>query len=137
MSYHLRSAKTHPRRSRMVLLADSLALTSLWLPIVVSTVALFVVSMIACMVLPYHRGDWKKLADDAPILTALGTQKPEAGLYLLPSCKPEELRSPEVEARYDRGPWGVLIVPSGKPSFGRSVGLWFALLLAISVCVGY
>jgi hypothetical protein len=121
----------------MVLLAESLPLTSLWLPIVVSSVALFVVSMVVCMVLPYHRGDWKKLADDEPILTALRAQKPAAGLYLLPSCKPEELRSPEVEARYDRGPWGVLIVPTGKPSMGRAAGLWFAMMLAISVCIGY
>ena len=121
----------------MILLAESLPLTSLWLPIVVAAVALFVVSMIVCIALPYHRGDWKKLADDQPILTALSEQKPAAGLYLLPSCKPEELRSPEVQARYDRGPWGVLIVPSGKPSMGRSAGLWFALLLAISISVGY
>jgi hypothetical protein len=121
----------------MSLLAESLPLASLWLPIAVSTVALFVLSMIVCMLLPYHRSDWKKLPDDQPILEMLRTQKPESGLYLLPSVTPAELNTPEARAHYEKGPWGVLIVPTGEPSMGRSTGLWFVMMLGISVCVGY
>lgn len=78
----------------MVLLAESLPLTSLWLPIVVATVALFVVSMIVCIVLPYHRGDWKKIADDEPILTTLRVQKPAAGLSGSRCCSRSASASP-------------------------------------------
>lgn len=47
------------------------SLTSLWLPILVSAVIVFVASSIIHMVLPYHRSDMRKLAQEDEVLAAL------------------------------------------------------------------
>jgi len=39
-------------------------LTSLWLPIILSTVALFFIGFITWMVLPVHKADWQELPDE-------------------------------------------------------------------------
>ena len=39
-------------------------LTTLWLPVVLSAVALFFASFLAWMVLPHHKGDWVKLPEE-------------------------------------------------------------------------
>src|SRR5258708_920215 len=44
---------------------------SLWLPVVVSAVAVFIVSSIVHMVLRYHRADYKRLPDEDSVAAAL------------------------------------------------------------------
>ena len=41
------------------------ALSQLWLPILISAVAVFVVSSVIHMALPWHRSDFPKMADEA------------------------------------------------------------------------
>src|SRR6266508_4292959 len=43
---------------------------SLWLPILLSAVIVFVASSVIHMVLPYHRGDFKKLPDEDSVMDA-------------------------------------------------------------------
>ncbi len=47
------------------------SLTQLWLAILLSGVAVFVVSSILHMALPLHKGDYKKLPGEADILEAM------------------------------------------------------------------
>ncbi len=42
----------------------NIALASLWLPIVLSSIAIFFASSIIWIVLQYHNADWKKLPDE-------------------------------------------------------------------------
>ena len=46
-------------------------LSTLWLPIVLSGVALFFASFLAWMVLPHHKGDFIKLPDEGAFENAL------------------------------------------------------------------
>jgi hypothetical protein len=113
------------------------ALASLWLPILVAAVAVFVVSSIVWMVLPYHKTDWKKIANEEPFLEVVRGQKLAAGMYMYPGCTPGDMKSPEAKARFDKGPWGTLVVLPGKPGMGRALSLWFLFILLISTCVAY
>ena len=113
------------------------ALASLWLPIVVSAVVVFVVSSIVWMALPYHKTDWKRLANEESFLDAVRGQMLSAGMYMYPGCSPADMKSPETKARFERGPWGTLVVLPGKPSMGRSLSLWFLFILAVSTFVAY
>ena len=45
------------------------ALASLWLPILLSAIGVFVVSSIVHMVLPIHRGDYRQLPSETDTLT--------------------------------------------------------------------
>ena len=47
------------------------SLTSLWLPILLSAVIVFVASSIMHMVLPYHKSDYRKLPDEDRVTDAL------------------------------------------------------------------
>src|SRR5881296_1435485 len=86
---------------------------SLWLPILLSAVVVFVASSIIHMVLPYHRGDYKKLPDEDGVLSALRQFAVAPGDYLFP--KPD----------------------SAKPMMGKPLGLWFLYCVVVGFFAAY
>src|SRR6266576_2451337 len=76
-----------PRRPLMV------ALTALWIPILLSAVIVFVASSIIHMVLPYHRSDYKKLPDEDKVTAALRSAGVTRGMYVFPYCTHKEMKS--------------------------------------------
>jgi len=113
-------------------------LTSLVVPIVVAAVFVFVVSSIVHMVIGYHRADYKTLPREAEAMDALRAQNLAPSLYFFPFTTHKEMRSPEVQERFKRGPVGFLtILPSGPPSMGRNLGLWFVYTLLVGVFTAY
>ena len=72
---------------------------SLWLPIVVAAVIVFVASSIIHMVLPYHKGDAKTLPKQDEIMDALRPFNIAPGDYVLPHCNSmKEMNAPEFQA---------------------------------------
>ena len=57
---------------------------TLWMPILVSAVLVFVASFLAWVVSPHHKSDWKKLPDEEAVRTAMNKEKLEPGQYLVP-----------------------------------------------------
>jgi hypothetical protein len=111
-------------------------LAVLWLPIIVSAVLVFIASSIAHMVLPYHRSDYKKLANEDAARAALRGTAP--GNYALPYCTHQDMKSPEMEAKRKAGPIAVLnVLPSGEMNMGKFLGLWFVYVFLISFFVAY
>ena len=92
-------------------------LTDLWLPILASAAAVFVVSSLLHMLLPWHRGDAGKLPGEDAVLETMRAQGVEPGSYMFPcSGSMRDMATPEMVAKYDRGPVGFLtVVPSGSP----------------------
>ena len=64
---------------------------SLWLPILLSAVVVFVASSIIHMVLPYHRSDFKKLPDEEGVMGALRKSAVPPGDYVFP--KPDSMKA--------------------------------------------
>lgn len=111
---------------------------SLWLPVVVSAVAVLLVSSIVHMVLKYHKADYKGLgANEAAAAQALKGLAP--GVYPIPYCSdPAQMKDPAMQKRYVDGPVGMLtIISSGPPNMGKYLGLWFAFCFLISFTAGY
>jgi len=107
-------------------------LTALWLPILLSAVAVFVASSILHMVLPYHRSDYRKLPDEEKVLGALRGVGLKRGLYIFPFCTHKEMKSPEMAEKYKQGPVGMMTVfPSGPPVMPKLLGMWFVFCLVI------
>src|SRR5262245_57001651 len=101
---------------------------SLWLPIVLSAVVVFVASAIAHMVLPYHRSDFRKLPDEAGVISALRKSSLAPGDYLFPKPDgPKAMKDPAFLETWKAGPVGRMTImkPSGAPSMGKPLGLWF------------
>jgi hypothetical protein len=113
-------------------------LMELWPPILLSAVFVFVASSVLHMVLPIHKGDYKKLAGEDALTSALRGQV-APGDYMFPwSGSMKEMSSPEMLAKYEQGPVGVMtILPNGPPAMGKSLVQWFLYSVLVSVFVGY
>ena len=113
-------------------------LTTLWLPIVLSAVFVFIVSSIIHMVLGYHASDYKQVPDEDQVMDKLRDLKIPPGHYAVP--KPgsmKEFNSPAFQARMAKGPNMMITVRRPGMSMGSSLLKWFAFLLLINVFVAY
>ena len=114
-------------------------LTTLWLPILLSAVIVFVASSIIHMVLPYHRSDYRKLPEEDSVVDALRAAGVTPGpAYHFPHTTHKEMKSPEVVEKFKRGPVGLLtIIRSGPPAMGKFLAQWFLYCVVISILVAY
>ncbi|HEX9799897.1 MAG TPA: hypothetical protein VGC00_06990 [Thermoanaerobaculia bacterium] len=112
------------------------SIVALWMPIVVSAVFVFVVSAVMHMALKYHKADYANLPDEERQIAELRGLAP--GYYVFPHCAdPSQMSSPEMQAKYKRGPVGTLAVLDGPPAMPKLLGLWFVYCLLVSLFAGY
>lgn len=112
---------------------------SLWLPVVVSAVAVWLASAILHMVLKYHRADYKRLPDEDSVAAALGKGAPPPGFYVLPYLMdPSKMKDPAVLRRYEEGPVAmVTVIKNGPPAFGKSLVQWLVFCFFLSFVIAY
>jgi hypothetical protein len=113
------------------------SLLSLWLPIILSAVALFFASFLSWMALQLHKRDWLKLPAEDKLLTAVREMNVAPGNYMFPMCETAaERNSPEHQKKWAEGPRGVMTV-FGRFSMGQNLALTFTYFLVVSFCIGY
>lgn len=114
------------------------ALTALWLPILLSAIIVFFASSIMHMVLPYHRNDYSPLPDEDKILSTLRAANLKRGLYVFPYCTHKDMKSPALLEKQKQGPVGFMTVaPSGPPAMPKFLIQWFVYCLLIGFFVAY
>ncbi|MBK8100472.1 MAG: hypothetical protein IPK26_25525 [Planctomycetes bacterium] len=115
------------------------ALTSLLLPIILSAVLVFVASSLIHMVLKYHASDYRRLANEDEVVAAVRRSGATPGQYIFPHCSDhKQLEQPEMKAKFEQGPLGVIYVkPHGPMNLGSFLGKWFAYSLIVSAAVAY
>jgi hypothetical protein len=115
------------------------ALTALWLPILVAAVVVFIVSSIVHMALPWHRSDYSALPGEDGIRTAMQQAKVPPGDYIVPYCTSMKgAGSDEMLKKYKEGPVGMLtIFPNGPFAMGKSLVSWFLFSIAVGVFAAY
>lgn len=115
------------------------SIASLWLPIVVSAVVVFLASWVMHMLLTYHQSDYAKLDNESEVMDALRELGVKPGTYAMPRpASVKDMGTPEVLEKYKKGPvaW-MTVMPSGPPAMGRSLALWFVFCLVIGVFAAY
>jgi hypothetical protein len=114
-------------------------LAVLWLPILLSAVAVFVVSSIFHMVLPLHKGDTQGIPNEVEVADALRGGGIQPGEYMVPYCGDmKEMGTPEYRAKLDRGPvLTMTVMPNGPLKMGQSLVQWFVYSLVIGILVAY
>jgi len=112
-------------------------LTTLWLPILISGVAVFIISSLIWAVIQYHNSDWKKLPDEEAARSALNGTAP--GLYAVPYAADNAAKADEAwQAKYKDGPAAMLVVvPHGQLAMGKQMAQWLIYCIVISVFVAY
>ena len=113
-------------------------LASLWLPILLSAVIVFIASSVMHMLLKYHQSDYRELPDEDKVLAALRPANLTRGLYVFPFCTHKDMKSPALIEKYKQGPVGFLtIVPNGPPAMPKFLIQWFVYCLLVGFFVAY
>jgi hypothetical protein len=110
---------------------------SLWLPILLSTVALFFTSFLSWMVFRLHEKDWVKIdGEDRLIDTVREMNIPEGG-YMFPGAdSAKEMNSPEYQEKYKAGPRGIFqVLP--EANMGKNLALTMLFFLVCNATFAY
>ncbi len=82
---------------------------TLWLPILLSTIALFFTSFLSWMVFRLHEKDWVKIDDEDRLIDTVREMNIPEGSYMFPGCNSgKEMNSPEYQEKYKAGPRGII-----------------------------
>ncbi len=111
----------------------------LWLPIILSSVVVFVASSIIHMLLPWHKNEYPTLANEDKILDALRSFNIPPGDYLMPMAGSMQVRNtPEFQEKLKKGPVLTMTVwPTPAASMARYLGLWFVYTLVVGIFAAY
>jgi len=112
---------------------------SLWIPVVVSAVVVFVLSSIAHMALKHHKSDYKGLSGEDAVREAVRKSGPAPGVYFIPYCADHsKMKEPDLQKKFADGPVALLtVIRNGPPTMGKHLTLWFLLGLFISFTAAY
>ena len=115
------------------------SLSSLWLPIVLSAVAVFIASSVIHMVLGYHHSDFKTLPSESEVADALRKFNIPDGDYCLPRPPTmAAMRTPEFQERWKKGPKMIATFwNSNSMDMGAQLGQWFFFCVVVSLFAGY
>src|SRR5258707_12465286 len=108
-------------------------LETLWLPLIVSSVIVFVASSVIHMLSPWHKTDYPKLANQDAVMDAMRPLGIPPGDYMIPRpADRNDMRSPEFAEKMKKGPVVVMtVIPNGPFSMGRNLVLWFVYIVVV------
>jgi hypothetical protein len=112
---------------------------SLWMPILLSAILVFVVSSIIHMMTPWHKGDYPKVPDEDRVMDALRPFGIPPGDYMMPRPQSmEDMRSAAFLEKRKKGPVMMLTVfPSGAVSMTSNLLGWFLYSVVVSGFAAY
>jgi hypothetical protein len=113
----------------------------LWLPILVATVVMFILSAIIWTAMPHHKHEHRGVPDEDGLLAVLRKANLQPGNYMFPFCSPEH-RSDRTKTeawgkKWAEGPAGMLtIAPKGPMSMGKMMGQSVVFYLVANFFIG-
>ena len=114
-------------------------ISSLWLPILLSAVLVFVASSVIHMFTPWHKSDFLKAPNEDRVMDALRPFGLAPGDYLMP--RPEGMDDMKSQAFIDkrtRGPVMVFtVLPGGPISMGKNLVQWFVYCVVVGLFAAY
>lgn len=114
-----------------------MTILSLWLPILLSAVIVWIASALIWTVLPWHKSDFRKLPDEEAARAAIKGAVP--GTYMLPFCVDQnEYKKEEVQQKFIEGPQAYLtVIPNGLPKMAPKLLQIFLFYILIGVLAAY
>lgn len=112
----------------------------LWLPIVVSSLFVFVVSSLIHMVFNYHKNDFVKLPDEDGVMEAMRNFNIPPGDYVIPCAGDmKTMKSEAFIEKAKKGPTAFMTVINYETysSMGASLAMWFLYSILVSIFAAY
>jgi hypothetical protein len=115
------------------------SLLSLGLPILLSSVLVFIASSVIHMMTPLHRGDLRRVPEEDRVQDAMRGFGIAPGDYAIPCPESmEHMRTKEFVDKVHKGPVVYMtIAPNTPVSMGRNLTLWFVYSVVISIFAAY
>ena len=115
------------------------SVTSLWLPVLVSAVFVFVASSLIHMVLGYHKNDFRAVPDESGVSDALRRFNIPPGDYCLPRASSmADMKNPAFMEKMKKGPVLLMtVLPNGQGAMGAQLTQWFLFSALVSVFAAY
>lgn len=116
-----------------------MTIISLWLPILLSAVGVFIVSSIIHMVLGYHNTNFKQLSDEENFRKSVGPMNIPPGEYMFPFCSgTKNMADESFQNKLNEGPVGMMtVMPNGPFAMGKNLASWFGYSLLVGLFVAY
>ncbi len=115
------------------------SIPSLWLPILLSAIAVFVVSSVIHMFLGYHAADYKRVPAEDELMAAVRKLDIPAGDYMVP-CPTSHaaFKDPVFLEKFKAGPRAMLtVLPGGPITMAPQLVQWFVYSVVISITAAY
>ena len=111
---------------------------SLWLPILIAAVLVFIASSVIHMMLGFHNKDVGAIPDERRVADALRPFQIPPGDYAIPHGDAKEMATPEFIQKTKEGPVAIITVLPNEPmSMGKSLAMWFAYSLVVGGVAAY
>jgi len=112
---------------------------ALWLPVLLSSVIVFVASSLIHMVLPWHKNDYPAVPNQDRVMDALRPFAIPPGDYMIPRpASRQDMRSPEFTEKLKKGPVLMMtVMPSGPMGMGKNLAQWFAFSVVVGIFAAY
>jgi hypothetical protein len=114
-------------------------LSTLWLPILLSAVAVFFVSSLIHMMSPWHKTDYPKLANEDAVADALRPLELSPGDYMIPRpTGAAEMKTDAFKEKVSRGPNVIFtVIKNGPRPMGKYLAGWFLYILVVTIFAAY
>lgn len=115
-------------------------ITTLWLPILLSAVLVFVMSSVIHMFLGYHAKDFRQVPNEDGVMDALRRFDIPRGDYVIPySGGAEAMKSEAFREKIEKGPIAMMTVmdPKVYGNMGSQFVQWFAYSLLVGIIAAY
>ncbi len=113
-------------------------LLPLWLPILLSAAAVWIVSTLFGMPFLHHKNDWIGLPDEDAFMDSIRKSGIKPGNYLFPDFRTREaMESEKVSMALKEGPVGHLSVWHPPLTMGGKLAATFIVYLVVSTLIAY
>lgn len=113
-------------------------ITSLWMPILLSAVFVFIISSVIHMFLGYHASDYDKVPNEDSAMDTLRGLNIPPGHYVLPKANSmKDYNTEEFKAKRAKGPVMFMHIMNPADGMGKSLMLWFLYCILVSLFAAY
>lgn len=112
---------------------------SLWLPILLAAILVFLASSVIHMVLGYHNADFAGLPNETGVMDALRPFNLAPGEYVMPKADSmKQMSDPGFQEKMKAGPMALMtVLPSGVPRMRGQLLQWFVYSVVVGVFAAY
>ncbi len=114
------------------------SLASLWLPMLLAAVLVFIASNVLHMLAPYHRSDYREVPSQDDVQAALRRFAIPPGDYMLPRGEGmSSMKDPAFITKLKQGPVLTMTVMSSSFAMGPMLTQWFVYCAVVTIFSAY